>query len=334
MELLALDRCRVCGNESGNTRFRAREMMFGTRDEFDYVACADCGCLQIATLPEDLERYYPADYYSLAQRDSDWTGLLGRLRRVRLAHLFGDRSLMGRLLVAFRGCSPDLAAIARLDVSRDASILDIGCGSGTLLRKLAAAGFTRLQGVDAFIDHDLRYPDGVTITKAGLETFGGNYDVVMMHHSLEHMSDPHAAMSAVRRLLAPNGIAVVRIPVADSTASRRYRAHWVQLDPPRHLFVHTRRSMDVLAANAGLTIVDVVYDSTAWQFWASEQYERDVPLYADPSGHRTAESRLSRREMRDFERRARELNERQLGDQACFYLRTAPDGMSDTLLVP
>ena len=46
--------CRICGNARGNARFRAREMQFGTREEFDYFRCASCGCLQISEVPEDL----------------------------------------------------------------------------------------------------------------------------------------------------------------------------------------------------------------------------------------------------------------------------------------
>ena len=58
--------CRICGNASDNRAHVAREMMFGTRERFDYVECARCGCLQIRDVPADLSPYYPADYYSLA----------------------------------------------------------------------------------------------------------------------------------------------------------------------------------------------------------------------------------------------------------------------------
>lgn len=296
-------------------------MMFGTRDEFEYVECAACGCLQIATPPADLSKYYPPSYYSLAERNGDSAGVRGRLNTIRLAHLLGDRSLVGRLLVAWRGCSPEIAALARLNLPRDAAILDVGCGRGDLLRKLAAVGFRRLRGVDAFISDELRYPDGVSVSNAPLEALDGTYDVVMLHHSLEHMADPHAGMRAVRRLLAPTGLAIVRVPVADSNAWRTYHSDWVQLDAPRHFFVPTRRSMCIVAERAGFEVADVVYDSTAFQFWASELYRDDIPLYSDPSGRRIADPQRPRSEMRRYEREARQLNARQLGDQACFYLR-------------
>ena len=50
--------CRICGNATGNRLHRAREMQFGTGEEFDYVECAGCGCVQIAEIPADLQRFY------------------------------------------------------------------------------------------------------------------------------------------------------------------------------------------------------------------------------------------------------------------------------------
>ena len=45
----------------------------------------------------------------------------------------------------------------------------------------------------------------------------------------------------------------------------------VQLDPPRYLTVFSREGMERLCADVGLTIERVQDDSTAFQFWASEQ---------------------------------------------------------------
>ena len=73
-------------------------MMLGTRDEFDYVQCGKCGCLQIEEVPDNLGEYYPQDYYSFRERR-----LLSRHRlrasidRLRVEYHLTGRSLLGRL---------------------------------------------------------------------------------------------------------------------------------------------------------------------------------------------------------------------------------------------
>src|SRR5689334_12260350 len=53
--------CRICGTRSGHRRYIAKEMMFGTREEFECFLCSECGCLQIQDIPADLSKYYPSD---------------------------------------------------------------------------------------------------------------------------------------------------------------------------------------------------------------------------------------------------------------------------------
>ena len=53
--------CRICVNLRDNRIHLAREMMFGTRETFEYFECSACGTIQIAEVPE-LSRYYPENY--------------------------------------------------------------------------------------------------------------------------------------------------------------------------------------------------------------------------------------------------------------------------------
>ena len=119
----------------------------------------------------------------------------------------------------------------------------------------------------------------------------------------------------------------MRIPVADSYAWRRYGVNWVNLDAPRHLFLHTPDSMKRLAEQTGLTISDLVFEGNASQFIASDQYERDVPL-ADP---RSVYSGGLRRwvgvwQARRLAARVAELNQAGQGDWACFELMASGPG--------
>jgi SAM-dependent methyltransferase len=138
----------------------------------------------------------------------------------------------------------------------------------------------------------------------------------MFHHSLEHMPDQEKVLRQAAKLLRPGGVCLVRIPVFPSFAWDRYRENWVQLDAPRHLFVHSRKSLGIIAKQAGLEIERVDFDSTEFQFTGSELYSRGLALSE-------LERAFSRRECRAFRRQARQLNRDERGDQAVFFLRKA-----------
>ena len=315
--------CRICGGTEGNRELVAREMMYGTRERFPYLSCAGCGCLQIAELPGDLARHYPRDYFSFAAPpDADAAGWPRRaLRRWRDGYALSGRGAIGRWLYRQRPY-PELRSLSLVrGLRRDHRILDVGAGAGTLLRALAARGFTGLLGVDPYLERDLVLPGGLRILKRGLEEVAGPWDVIMFHHVFEHLADPVAVLRAAAERLAPEGRVLVRLPLASSWAFRHYGVDWVQLDAPRHLYLHSRASLERVAAAAGLSVQAAAWDSTAFQFWGSEQYARDLPLRA-PGSHATdpARSPFTPRQIADFERRAAALNREQAGDQAAFVL--------------
>jgi SAM-dependent methyltransferase len=285
-------------------------MMFGSREEFPYYECAGCGCLWIAKMPTDLSRHYGSGYYSFkGSAFGMWVRRHPPLYRV--AHYARFHS------------PPRLPEWWPTAVSPErASVLDVGCGVGHLLLRLKCLGYRNLLGIDPFVQEDIRIPNGPTILKRSIAEVSGQFDVVIMNHSLEHMSDPESVFRELKRLLTPLGSAVIRTPVASGQAWRKYASDWVQLDAPRHLVVHTFNSIRVLAKANGLRLNEVIYDSTAFQFWGSEQYRRGIPLSDPRSYQRSARRSLfTRREIDEFSRQASELNKRGEGDQACFYLR-------------
>ena len=59
--------CKICGNTYNNSIHLATERLLNLRDEFQYLECANCYCLQIVETPENLSKYYPGEYYSFRQ---------------------------------------------------------------------------------------------------------------------------------------------------------------------------------------------------------------------------------------------------------------------------
>jgi SAM-dependent methyltransferase len=322
--------CSICGNAAGNREFTAREMMFGRRDRFVYVECAGCGCVQLKTVPDDLSPYYPDTYLDIAAHYTPRGALVRYLRHHRARHWLHGGNPLGRLLTAIFGEPQGIGFgivnpyvwLRQCGIGFDSEILDVGCGSGALLLMLRDDGFRNVEGVDLFIRESLSYKNGVRILKGDIYGIYKQYDLVMLHHSFEHMPEPLAVLQQLHRLLRPSRFVVIRIPVASSFAYRKYGADWVQLDAPRHLFLHTVKSMELLAAASGFRIVDVTHDSTEFQFWASEQYCDDIPLRDERSYLSNPDmSIFSPAQIADFRRAADGLNRKGDGDSACFYLQ-------------
>jgi SAM-dependent methyltransferase len=318
--------CRICGNAEKNLIHKTREMMFGTRDEFDYLECAQCGTLQIIEVP-DLSKYYPKDYYSLAEGEN----FLGKSLRRRIAarltgkNFLAKRGFIGKIVAQkekwLRFYFPESLKEPLLELNFHSKILDFGCGSGELLQNLYHFGFRKITGADAFIKSDIFYPNGINIYKRPLSEIKDSFDLVMLHHSFEHFPDPLESLREIYKLLPHARFCLIRIPLA-SFAWQKYGINWVQLDPPRHLFLFTEKSFRGLAEKAGFSVEKVVYDSESFQFFGSEQYLRDIAMN-DERAYRgnVAESIFAPAQLREWEREAEILNEKQQGDQACFYLR-------------
>ncbi|MBI1273169.1 MAG: methyltransferase domain-containing protein [Alphaproteobacteria bacterium] len=316
--------CRICGNKIDGTPWRVREMLCGTRDMFDYVLCGQCGCLQIAAVPDDLGRYYPQDYYSYRS----FKRLAGnRLRRFidrqRVQAYFGRWNIIGALANRLARPLDYVTWAKRAGLDTTARVLDIGCGNGRVLLRMKLGGFADVAGGDLFIPQTLVYPNGVTIHKMNLEDFAAAnpqpFDLIMMHHSLEHVVDPLTTLQTAARLLSANGALIVAVPVADSEACERYREHWISLDAPRHIHLLTRKSMALLAERSGLAIAHIESCGLVSQFIGSEFYRRNL------SGEikRKPEDMFNRSEIIEFQRMTESLNRDGRGDQAMFFMRKA-----------
>ncbi|HTV47053.1 MAG TPA: class I SAM-dependent methyltransferase [Phycisphaerae bacterium] len=317
--------CRICNNTANNLHHTAYEMLFGTREAFDYIECPACGTVQISAVPENLGQYYPKGYYSYAKPIKERQNWLTRkLKQRRVAYALYHRSLVGMILAKIYGYWPYYDWFRAAKIQQSDSILDLGCGSGEFLLRLQSEGFTNLRGADPFIEKTIAHDNGVKIFKQYPHELSGQFDVVMMHHVFEHVPNPREILATVRRLLRPNGVLLLSMPVV-GWAWKHYGVNWIQLDPPRHLYVYTQKGFDNLAKEAGFNLIETFYNSTSFLFTGSEMYKRGLSFYQTAPGADPVRRDLSKiftsKQIAEFDRQAAELNGKRAGDQACFVLR-------------
>lgn len=232
--------CGICGSNRVALEMSAREMMIPTREEFTYFECADCHCLQIKDIPENLGSYYGDDYYSYKESDS-------------IEPTLSEKNMT--------------------------PILDVGCGAGDFLQKIHSLGYYNLTGCDPYIPHEISYGNYIKIYKKSIHEMEGSYKQIYMNDSFEHVTDPHEVIESAKKLLSSDGVIFIKIPVYPNIAFDTFGANWYQIDAPRHIFLHSVDSMNYLAEKHDLYIQKIEYDSNPSQIFRSYMYSQDIPFY-------------------------------------------------------
>jgi len=210
---------------------------------FDYISgetfqVARCQhCAQVVTLPvpADLGRYYPAGYYG-DKAGRRFPAMMEWLQEQLYA--WRSRQVLRRLK------------------QKNAKVLDVGCGRGLLLRAFQqqgcdVTGTEFSDGACRFAREVLKLPVRVGLLDQ-LNFPDQSFDIVVMWHVLEHVSDPRPMVAEVARLLRPGGILLVAVPNFGSPEACLTKAGWFHLDCPRHLSHHTRTSLSQILGAAGL----------------------------------------------------------------------------------
>jgi 2-polyprenyl-3-methyl-5-hydroxy-6-metoxy-1,4-benzoquinol methylase len=137
----------------------------------------------------------------------------------------------------------------------DARILDLGCGSGTLLYFLREAGYENLSGVDTSPEQieQARQLGIANVSRADVFTFlqtaaDGSYDTVAAFDIIEHLTKPELLHFAdeVYRILASGGVWIIHVPNAEGCFGSRVR--YADLT---HEQAFTPASVEQLARAAG-----------------------------------------------------------------------------------
>jgi SAM-dependent methyltransferase len=281
------------------------------------------------TIPLDLARHYPSDYYSQQPREEPAapSGIKGAL--IRWYNISAALRPSSRWASWVRKALPvpsDFLSVseylleARLHSSAE-RILDVGCGSSPyLLAAFHRSGFRAVEGVDPFIAQDCTY-NGVPVWRKRIEDMHGPYGLVMFHHSLEHVPDPVATLRTAAGLLRPGGCCIVRIPVVDTYFWRTFGVDWAELDAPRHLYLMAVRTIEKLAGLTGFRVRKMTFESSGWELAASYQIRADVPMRDSQASLLGGPNKMfSAEQLRNFEIEAAALNQSGDGGRACFYL--------------
>lgn len=315
-------KCSICMNEENNKIYNVKEMQIGLREEFEYMECSNCGVLQITNMPKNIGKYYRSNYISFnSQR---FSFIKNYLKYKLWDHYAVKKSIIGKLVSFHPYYSEDIFAelwkslFEKGILTKDSIILDVGCVSGDFLSNLKKDGFFNIEGIDLFVDKNHIHKN-IKITQSALDKFSPNeyYDIITSHHSFEHMNNQLENFKQFKRLLKDNGILIIRIPLKSKYIWDKYSVNWYQIDAPRHFYLHTLKSFELLAKKAGFIIENIIFDSAYPQFTTSQQYEKDISM----SDANFSLYGLDKSKLNYYKEKSKNLNQNKEGDQAIFILK-------------
>jgi len=135
--------------------------------------------------------------------------------------------------------------IQRAFADKDAAILDIGCGNGSLLSRLSKLGYRNLWGVDIALPASA--VEGVTFSEHDLDSSAipftnATFDLIVSVEVFEHIENMGTLLREISRLLTPTGSLLVTTPNVHSLEARvRYfllgkLKQFDELSDPTHLY--------------------------------------------------------------------------------------------------
>lgn len=239
---------------------RAGFEIVGTGYDFEYRTCAnqfeirrnvDSGVCYVHPQPsrESLGVIYPPDYGPF------------QFQSVR------GPSRWARDLVQ-RGKAAAILALA----GPSGKILDVGTGSGMLVRQLVQVGAAR-ENVYA---NDFTAEVLAPLAEEGFRTIVGlaetidveeQFHVICLNQVLEHLANPVQVVARLASLLVPGGCLFIETPSTDGLDCRLFqRGYWGGYHIPRHFSIFNESSLRRLVGDAGLEVAEVRYLASP-AFW-------------------------------------------------------------------
>jgi SAM-dependent methyltransferase len=221
------DHCSIC--DAGVEEFDP----YADVQKWTYVRCRSCGVVSLHPIPNSnsLLSYYNQNY--MVPKDAYARGA------ARYA--------------------PSILEDMRKRFPRRGKLLEIGASYGFFLDIARRDGWG-VSGVElddnaAKYGRDiLKIPIFSGTVENAFPSLAPPYDVIVIFHVIEHVPDPIPFLELCRRVLAPNGVLILRTPNIESWIASVTRSYWQWQCPPAHIHLFSPKALDVALERSGFRV--------------------------------------------------------------------------------
>lgn len=225
--------CPACGNRKVKTQIGG------------YFKCANCLSLYSKRVPTELEIQKRIDYHGKPAASFSIDRKLIKIHKDRVIYL-------SRFL------------------SKNRSLLDVGCGRGTFLKYARHASYEVCA-----VDKSKKVTEFVK--KMGVEAFNSlsevkdkSFDCVTSFDVIEHTFNPKTFMLEIKRKLKKRGILMMTTPNSEGISAKILKGRWWVLGPKDHYVIFNPSSLRLLLKNNGFKIIETKTDTLTQWFVANK----------------------------------------------------------------
>lgn len=236
--------CPFCDCAQLDFLFTAQDTLHCLPGEWGVRRCHECGLMLTSPRPDRsaISQFYPADYQPFSAPHA---------QRVRPSAMRALKSLF------------DPKEHLLPHQIRPGRALEVGCGSGRYLARLAADGWD-VQGLEPSgktVNHTRKRLD-VPISIGSIEsaTFEeASFDLIVAVMVLEHLHSPVEDIKKLFSWLRPGGYLTGSVPNCGSWEFNYFGSDWYALQVPTHLFHYTPATLTAVLEHSGFTHVKIVH---------------------------------------------------------------------------
>lgn len=231
--------CVVCGATAPVPAYPVRDPVIDGRFRWSFVLCGECGHGYIDPRPdaELLDELYAKLFNDSTLDSTVWSQTNGF-----------DQGLQRARVAAIQ------SAVGQRPVER---ILDVGCGIGMTLEKLAKAfPGAECMGTEAspVMTKMANEREGVHVTAEPFlqrEVEPASLDVLSMNHLLEHLFHPRVDLERAAEWVKPGGVIHIEVPQLEGWARKTFGRWWWCHLPPQHLQLFSESGLRKLLKETG-----------------------------------------------------------------------------------